>query len=441
MKTYRRILLTTAAAALTASGLAACGGGATGGSSANATGPLTVWIRGSSASIKAYQAIFAAFTQQTGVKVNASGTLTDFDTKISAAEAAHQLPDLVIDNASQLGNYENQGILQQINKTDIADAAQLTPQAWASVTDLHGATYAVPFSAQANVLLVRSDWLKKLNLPVPTTWAQVEQDAIAFTQDHPAGAGEQTYGIDVPGTTSSGYISWWWSSMLWQAGGDYVKSDGNGKYTATLDSSAAVAAAQEFEKFGCTDKVVQPGYLNDSTTAANKAFQTGQVGMYLTGPYAFATADATAVKGKYIAVAPPRGPASAETLAEGTSLYLMAGAKTDEALKLESFMTTPAAQTLGMTAVPSATVVRLPVNSTVNAATVHKGDPRWTLAEQVYQQEGHYEYDSFPNWTALRQLASTEINTMMAGCSSPSAAMADLNTKFEALLRQQGIAE
>lgn len=437
---YRRTLLTTAAVALTASGLAACGG-ATGGSAANATGTLTVLIRGSGASMQAYKAIFAEFTKETGIKVSASGTLTDFETKISAAEAAHQLPDLVIDNASQLGNYETQGILQQIHKSDIADAASLTPQAWASVTDLHGNLYAVPFSAQANVLLIRSDWLKELKLPVPTTWAQVEQDAIAFTQDHPAGAGQQTYGIDVPGTTSSGYISWWWSSMLWQAGGDYVKSDGGGKYTATLDSPAAVAAAQEFEKLACTDKVVQPGYLNDSTAAANKAFQTGQVGMYLTGPYAFATIDATATKGKYIAVAPPQGPGAAATLAEGTSLYLMAGAKTEEALKLENFMTTPQAQSLGMTAVPTATVVRLPVNTGVNAATVHKGDPRWTLAEQVYQQQGHYEYDSFPNWTALRQLTSNEINTMMANCASPASAMADLNTKFQAMLQQQGIAE
>jgi len=228
--------------------------------------------------------------------------------------------------------------------------------------------------------------------------------------------------------------------MLWQAGGDDVKSDGGGKYTATLDSPAAVTAAQEFEKLACTDKVVQPGYLNDSTAAANKAFQTGQVGMYLTGPYAYAVADATAVKGKYIAIAPPQGPASAQTLAEGTSVYLMAGAKSNEALKLESYLTTPAAQTLGMTAVPTATVVRLPVNSSVNAATVHKNDPRWTLAEQVYQQQGHYEYDSFPNWTALRQLTSNQINAMMATCADPSSAMADLNSKFQALLQQQGIA-
>ena len=429
-----------AAAALAAGVLTGCGT-SSGGAPANATGALNVWIRGSGDSLKAYQAIFAAFTKQTGIHIDPFMTLTDFNTKLSAAEAAHKLPDVVIDNASQLGNYETQGIIQQIQKSDVADAADLTAQAWTSTTDLHGNIYAVPFSAQANVLLIRSDWLQKLHLPTPTTWAQVEQDAIAFTKDDPDGDGKaDTYGIAVPGTTASGYISWWWSSMLWEAGGDYVTADGGGKYTAALDSPAAVTAAQQFEKLACTDKALQPGFLNDSTTVTNKAFQTGQAGMYLTGPYAFATMDATAVKGKYIAVAPPQGPGSAKTLAEGTSLYTMAGAKTKEALELESFMTTPQAQTLGMTAVPTATVVRLPINKNVDAAAVHHGDTRWALAQQVYASEGHYEYDSFPNWTALRQLTSTDINAMMADCAGPGSAMATLNTQFQAMLQQQGIA-
>jgi multiple sugar transport system substrate-binding protein len=437
----RKATALVSAAVLAVGVLAGCGTSTSPSSNSNATGPLNVWIRGSGDSLKAYEAIFAAFTKQTGIKVDPFMTLTDFNTKLSAAEAARKLPDVVVDNASQLGNYESQGILQQIDKSAVADAADLTSQAWASTTDLHGKIYAVPFSAQANLLLIRSDWLKKLNLPVPTTWAQVEQDAIAFTKDDPDGDGKaDTYGIAVPGSTASGYISWWWSSMLWESGGDYVTSDGGGKYTAALDSPAAVAAAAEFEKLACTDKVVQPGYLNDDTTVTNKAFETGQVGMYLTGPYAFATMDASAVKGKYIVVAPPKGPGSAETLAEGTSLYTMAGAKTKEALELESFMTTPQAQVLGMTAVPTATVVRLPVNKDVNAATVHKGDARWTLAEQVYTDEGHYEYDSFPNWTALRQLASNDVNAMMAECAAPSTAMSGLNSQFQAALQQQGIA-
>ena len=103
-------------------------------------------------------------------------------------------------------------------------------------------------------------------------------------------------------------------------------------------------------------------------------------------------------------------------------------------------MTTPAAQILGMTAVPTATVVRLPINKDVDAAAVHKGDARWALAAQVYADEGHYEYDSFPNWTALRQLTSNDINAMMAQCAAPSTAMSSLDSQFQTMLQQQGIA-
>jgi len=433
-------MATLAAIAISATALTGCGGGNSGGSAANATGPLSVWVRGSGDSMKAYQAIFSAFTAQTGIKVNVFSTLTDFETKLSAAASAHKLPDIAVDDAAQLGSFETQGIIQQIEPSTISGSGQLESTAWNEAKDSAGNDYAVPFSVQANLLFIRKDWLAKLHLPVPTTWAQVVQDAVAFTNDDPDGDGKaDTYGMDVPGSTSRGYISWWWSTMLWQAGGDYVKSDGGGKYTAALDGSAAVTAAQEFEQLACTDKVVQPGYLNDDTTAANKAFETGVAGMYLTGPYAFATFDATAVKGKYVVVAPPLGPTSA-TLAEGTDMYLMAGAKNNEADKLLSFMISAKAQNLGMTAVSTATVVRLPVNNTVSATAAHSNDPRWALAQQVYASAGHFEYDSMPNWTALRQETSNEINAMMANCSSPSTAMTNLNTKFQSLLQQQGVA-
>jgi multiple sugar transport system substrate-binding protein len=430
-----------AASALALGTLAGCGSSAPSDTNANATGPLTVWVRGSGDSPKAYQKLFDAFTAKTGIKINKFMTLTDFETKLSAAAAAHKLPDIVIDDAAQLGSFQTQGIVQQIDPSAITGSDQVEPAAWASARDAAGATYAVPFSAQANVLLIRKDWLDKLHLAAPTTWSEAEAVAKAFTTQDPDGDGKpDTYGIDVPGTTTRGYISWWWSSMLWQAGGDYVKSDGHGKYTATLGSPAAIAAAREFETLACTDKVIQPGMLNDDTTAANKAFETGVAGMYLTGPYAYATMDATAVKGKYVVVAPPQGPANAQTLAEGTDMYLMAGAKSKEAEQLLSSMISAPDQVMGMTAVPSATIVRLPVNKGVDAATEHAGDQRWALAEQVFKTEGHYEYDSMPNWTALRAQTSKELNAMIANCSDPGAAMSGLNDKFQSLLQQQGVA-
>lgn len=435
-----RIALGLAVLSCMALGLTGCASAAAA-PAANATGPLNVWVRGATASLTAYTKLFAAFTAQTGIKVQLFGTLTDFETKVSAAASSHTLPDLVVDNASELGSFQSEGILQQVDPTQLSDESQIQSTTWTMAKDNAGQFYAVPFSVQANLLFIRKDWLDKLHLAVPTTWAQVDAVARAFTDDDPDGDGKaDTYGIDVPGTTSSGYISWWWSSMLWQSGGDYVKSDGNDKYTATLDSPQAVAAATEFENEVCRQKVAQPGMINDSTTDTNKAFETGVTGMYLTGPYAFATFDATSLKGKYVVVAPPTdGTAAPATLAEGTNAYLMQGAKTDEAYKLLSFMDSAQGQKLGMTAVPTATVVRLPVNTTVDAATVHAGDARWTLAEQVYAKDGHFEYDSLPNWTALRQLTSNGLNAMIADCASPATAMASLNTQFQSTLAQQGV--
>jgi multiple sugar transport system substrate-binding protein len=421
-----------------AAALAACSSGS---SHANATGELNVWARGSNDSPKAYQAVFAGFTAKTGIKVKLFMTLTDFETKLSAAATSHHLPDVVVDDAAQLGNFETQGIIQEIDKSKIAGADQLNAHAWDAAKDLKGRYQAIPYSVQANVLLIRKDWLAKVGMKPPKTWDDVMKVAKAFTTQDPDGDGKaDTYGLTVPGSTKRGYISWYWSSLLWQAGGDYF-SGGNGKFKATVNSDQAVASVRYFENMFCgKPKVVQPSSLNDTTAETNKAFQTGVTGMYFTGPYAYATMDATAVKGKYIVVAPPAGPANAQTLAEGTDIYLMAGGKTGEGQKLAEYMISADAQKVGMTKVPSATIVRLPVNSTINAADAHAGDDRWALAQTVYQRSGHFENISMPNWTALRQATSEALNALVASCGDPKPAMDKLNDKLNTILKQQGVA-
>jgi multiple sugar transport system substrate-binding protein len=409
---------------------------------AHATGTLNVWIRGAGDSPKAYKKIFDAFTAQTGIQVTiGKSTLTDFETALSAAATAHQLPDMVVDDASQMGGFESQGIILPVDKATFTGADQLTDAAWKSATDIKGQPYAVPFSAQANVLLIRKDWLDKLHLQPPKTWDDLAAVAKAFTTQDPDGNGKNdTYGLAFPGATTRGYASWYWSTFLYSAGGDFLKSAGGGKFTAAVNTPQAVQSAKFLEDQVCTNKVVQPSVLGDDTTATNKAFQTGVAGMYLTGPYAYATMDATAVKGKYIVVAPPTGPnGQSMTLAEGTDIFTMADAKTDEVTKLEEFMVTADAQKTGMTAVPTATIVRLPVNKTVDAAAVHNDDPRWQLAQQVYTSSGHYEFDNMPNWTQLRQKASDEFNKLLASCGDTQSALDTLNTDLNSILKQQGV--
>ena len=244
---------------------------------AHATGALTVWIRGAGDSPKAYQKIFDAFTAQTGIQVKIGlSTLTDFETKLTAAATAHQLPDIAVDDAAQLGNFAGQGIILPVDKDPYTGALTLTDQAWKSASDIKGQAYAVPFSAQANVLLVRKDWLDKLGLQAPKTWDDVEAVAKAFTTQDPDGNGKKdTYGLAVPGTTARGYTSWYASSFLYEAGGDWLKSTGGGKFTAAVNTPEATKAVQYLENQICTDKVVQPSVLGDDTTATNKAFQTG----------------------------------------------------------------------------------------------------------------------------------------------------------------------
>ena len=88
MALLRRGRIRTAAlAALALASAVTAGCASSGGSAANATGPLSVWIRGSGDSVKAYQAIFAAFTAQTGVKVNVYRPVDDFETKLQQAAA------------------------------------------------------------------------------------------------------------------------------------------------------------------------------------------------------------------------------------------------------------------------------------------------------------------------------------------------------------------
>ncbi|MEY9891473.1 multiple sugar transport system substrate-binding protein [Catenulispora sp. MAP5-51] len=444
-RTARSLCAAAVTAGVAISG-AACGGsssssGAATSKNAAATGTLNVWIRGSGDSPKAYQKIFDAFTAQTGIKVSiGKATLTDFETALTAAASAHQLPDMVVDDAAQMGDFVSQGIVLPIDKTTFTGADQLTDQAWTSATDLKGQVYAVPFSAQANVLLIRKDWLDKLGLQAPKTWDDMAKVAQAFTTQDPDGDGKpDTYGLAVPGSTSRGYTSWFWSSFLYSAGGDFLKP-GGGKFTATLNTPQAVSSAQFLEDQVCKNKDVQPSALGDDTTATNKAFQTGVAGMYLTGPYAYATMDATAVKGKYIVVAPPTGPdGTAGTLAEGTDIFTMADSKQDEVTKLEEFMVSPDAQKLGMTAIPSATVVRLPVNKTVDPAAVHGNDPRWQLAQQVYSTSGHYEYDNAPNWTQLRQKMSDDLNKLLSSCGDVQSALNSMNSDVSSLLKQQGV--
>jgi multiple sugar transport system substrate-binding protein len=400
---------------------------------------LEVWIRASPDSRKVYDAIAEKFTAKTGTKIEFFNTVTDFEQRLARAAAGRDLPDVVFDDAAYLGQFVQMGIADKIDRNKVAGHADLSASAWESARGTDGNYYAVPTSAQAFALFIRKDWREKLGMPVPKTWKEMEALAKAFTEKDPDGNGKaDTYGFIIPGSTNRGYTSWFLSTYVWQAGGEFVKPAGQG-FKAALGAEAADAL--RFMRSMICSKIVQPGAINATTADANPAFRSGQAGMYFTGPYAFAPYDKEPGKDKYEVVAAPAGPKNSVVLAEGTSAYIMkASTKKDMAKAFLEFVISPEGQTIGMTA-PGQPVVRLPVNLKVDAAKV-RDDKRWALINDLYVKNSRY-VNKVPNWTPIRQTSSDGFNRALASCTSDiDTELAVINTKInEELDRQKVLAK
>jgi multiple sugar transport system substrate-binding protein len=418
--------------------LATSGCGSDGDTQAQDDGtPLKLWVRAGEESVKDYKALAAEFTKKTGVKVDVFGTVTDFDQRLNAAASAKQLPDVITTDNSAINSLVQRKLVTKVDKDSVKGGGDISDRAWKSAQTSDGTTYAVPFSAQSFQLLIRSDWRQKVGAQVPKTWAEMVDLAKKFTTGDPDGNGKaDTYGMTIPASTKSGYASWFWSTYLWQAGGDFVQETGDGKAKPVVNSPEAAQSLTEMKSWFCTHKVVQPGAVNTVTVDAHKSFESGQTGMYFTGPYNFERFDKNLGKAKYEVVDPPAGPKSDTTLAEGTSMYFMAGSKkAEQAKQLAEFMITPDIQKTAMTQPGAGSIVRLPVNKNVDITEVLK-DQRWTDNLRLYSEKGKY-LPNVAGWGALRQSSAETVNKVVANCGSdPKAELDTLNQKFGETLKK-----
>ncbi|MCX4908174.1 sugar ABC transporter substrate-binding protein [Streptomyces sp. NBC_00878] len=398
-------------------GLTACGSGND--DSSNADAPLEVWTRSAPEPAATYKKVFAAFTKKTGIKVDYQPVI-EFDKQLQARASSKDLPDVFINDASALGTYQSQGLLLPIDPASVAGGKSISPANWKYALGADGKTYGVPFSRQAFNTYIRKDWLKKLGLDVPQTWDDLTKVATAFATKDPDGNGKKdTYGMVVPGSTERGYLAWWAASYIWQGGGDFVKKTGQGKYESVIDSAGTAAAVKWVKTQFCTKGNVQPGALT-STTANAPHFHEGAAGISLTGPYMISGFDQQLGKEKYEIIPTPKGPAGSTTLSDGETIYLGAGSKKNDAQKkLAEFLITPQAQKIAMESVTQP-VVRVPVNSSLDAAEV-RGDDRWKAVQEQYDNDSR----AFPqdiDFTAVKQTAAEGLNKIFADCGSDNIA-------------------
>jgi multiple sugar transport system substrate-binding protein len=144
-------------------------------------------------------------------------------------------------------------------------------------------------------------------------------------------------------------------------------------------------------------------------------------------------------KDKYEVVALPAGPGGKSvSLAEGENVYLMAGSANPAGQqKFAAFAVSAEGQTMGMAGDTDGNVVRLPVNTKVDMASV-RTDTRWKLFADIYQRAGRY-VPIVPDWTPFRQDSADTLNAIVADCASdPKAELDKLAGKFGDELAKQG---
>ncbi|MBL3666639.1 sugar ABC transporter substrate-binding protein [Streptomyces sp. M2CJ-2] len=402
---------------------------------------MEVWIRqdAGSPSAESAEALTKAFTQETGVKAKLVAVgVTDFETKLQQRTAQKDLPDIVINDTGQLGNLVTQGLVREVDRGSVAGGADLADRAWEAAQGHDGKYYGVPFNSQAFALLIRKDWREKVGADVPESWDELTELAVKFTKEDPDGNGkDDTAGMVIPGTTTRGYLTWWFSTMLWSEGGDFVKEQGDG-YTPAIDEPASVKAVEKLQAMFCDSKVAQPGASTADSSTTHTVFESGKGGIYLTGPYMLPRFDGSLGKDKYEVVAPPPGAGGETVLAEGENVYLMAGSANEKGQqKFAEFAASPAGQKIGLGVDNGGIIVRLPVNTEVDGAAERK-DPRWETFQQVYNESGR-NAPALPNWSTIRQISAEGLNGVVSDCARDvTKAMGDLAGEFAAELEKQG---
>lgn len=400
---------------------------------------VSVWMRYGENERPVLDALVAEYSSQTGHEIDLFLANTDFETRLARAAAGGNLPDIIVNDATAIGQLLEMGVVREIDRGSFAGADDIFDVAWDSTLGPDGKHYGVPTSAQAFAVFVRKDWREALGLEKPQTWEELFELARAFTEDDPDGNGEaDTYGYVMPVSATRGYATWFLSDLIWQAGGSFVSDDG-GTFHATLNT-AEVATGVEFGRSFICAGYAQPAAITATTGDTTPVFASGQAGIYRSGPYHIAPLYGEPGKDLVEVILPPAGPAGRDSLGEGEAAFITVTSEIPEiAQSFIEFLVSEKGQRLGMAeGMDSSPIVRLSVNKSVDTLAVRQDEGWATFAEQ-FGEAGHY-FPRVPNWKPIRQMTADGFNRILADCDSDiGAELAAMDGIVNAELDRQGV--
>ena len=149
-----------------------------------------------------------------------------------------------------------------------------------AVATVNGKVIGIPALVDNLAVVYNKELFAKAGLQPPGpdwTWQEFVADAKKLT--NPA---IKQYGTAyvTPGTEDT---VWHWVPLLWEAGGQLLSADNK---KAAFDSAAGLASLNTLRTMAVTDKSM---YLDPSDSAYGNLFNSGKIGMLVTGPWDLAT--------------------------------------------------------------------------------------------------------------------------------------------------------
>jgi multiple sugar transport system substrate-binding protein len=277
---------------------------------------------------------FMAMNPTIKVKV----TVADWDTywdKLQASLAGGNAPDVFLMDGPLYPDYQTRNQLLDLSPLiarDGFDTSQLADLGVKDFTAADGHLYGLPRDLSTIALFYNKTMFDAAGIPYPDdtwTWDKLVEVATKLTK------GPNQWGFYTETTDMENY----WSSLVWQAGGDIVGPD---KKTLLVDTDQAAAGIQFLQDLIYKYKVMAqptPG------GAAGDLFENGQAAMEANGSWLVPSHIAAGIK---FGVAPlPAGPAGQATSVNPSGVVVYKGTKyADAAWEFVKCYTGPKMQAL-----------------------------------------------------------------------------------------------
>jgi multiple sugar transport system substrate-binding protein len=397
------------------------------------TGPevtISYSIWGDPAELKSQQAIVDAFhaaNPKITVKVEVSDWDPYFD-KLQTGLAGGAAPDVFAMDGPLFPDYQSRGVLLDLKSyidRDGYDLAQLADQGVADFTTADGGQYGLPRDLNTVVIYYNKTMFDAAGIAYPDDswdWTKLVEVAKQLTKDENGDGTTDQWGFYTETTDMENY----WSSLVWQSGGDLLNAD----KTATLLGTPEAAAGLQFLQ----DLIWKQKVMADPALFAETgdAFEQGKAAMEANGTWLVPTHTAAGADlGFTFGIAPlPRGPAGRFTSVNPTGAVVYKGTKApDAAWEFVKYLASPAAQEQLMKLKAS-----LPVSKEVLAgpyATSFEGAK--VLADSLAYARLKPSFAGYNEFTTILQ-GELDTNVFNEPKKTAAQALADIVPELDAFL-------